>query len=358
MIQVAPAATLEVFDRQNPAGSETPSQTTSNNIDSQPILLEPFHGFSDAVSEPPEEGRVAYPNSDLPPSDTGSIHSGRQVDPDYSIELGNDSFKGLDDGGVASSSVLHHDSDNKQEGSESDSSDASFPSLSELWPTASTSESKSPGKADAVSASKAWKSDVVPDLEYEEVMRRLDNDDLSEVDNEDQQQQQLSKLAQKLVDKPIEKPTPKKPAQQKGRSKPPTAPHIKTERASPNPATPGSRAQSRKSARVTSPSFVVPQGSQVVSLLSSSPEPEMEENYAEDSMDETYQEPSSLPKGPGWAKKSRSRRDTSMPAPSTAREVPTRKRFASSQSKQGAASKEAVMNSLERAKRKVLANRF
>ena len=359
MIQVAPAATLEVSNGQNPAGSETPSQTTSNNIDSQPILLEPFHGFSDAVSESPDEGRVAYPKLDLPPSDTGSIHSGRQVDPDYSIELGNGSFQGLDDGGGVSSSVLHHDSDNKQEGSESDSSDASFPSLSELWPTASTGGSRSPGKADAVSASKAWKSDVVPDLEYEEAMRRLDNnDDLSEVDEEDQQQQQLSKLAQKLVDKPIKKPTPKKPAQQKGSSKPLTAPHIKTERASPNPATLGSRAKSGRSARVTSPSFVVPQGSQVVSLLSSSPEPEMEEHYAEDSMDETYQEPSSLPKGPGWAKKSRSRRDISMPAPSTAWEAPTPKRFASSQSKQGAASKEAVMNSLERAKRKVLANRF
>lgn len=44
----------------------------------------------------------------------------------------------------------------------------------------------------------------------------------------------------------------------------------------------------------------------MVTLLTSSPEPELEEHYAEDSMDSTYEdqeEDEDLPDGSGWVKK-------------------------------------------------------
>lgn len=62
----------------------------------------------------------------------------------------------------------------------------------------------------------------------------------------------------------------------------------------------------------------------MVTLLTSSPEPEVEEHYAEDSIDSTYQEEEEdLPGGSGWVKKAlpgkgkaadRSRRGVSLSA--------------------------------------------
>ncbi|KAL2016069.1 hypothetical protein VTK56DRAFT_4307 [Thermocarpiscus australiensis] len=387
MTKEAAAATSEASRAQSEASPQPASQATSNDVDSQPILLEPFNGFSDNVEDPLDQARVAYPKLDLPPSDTGSSYGGRQVDPDYSIELANESFNMVEDGGVnadlASRSALRHDSDNERhrpspakserdssEEPESDSdsksasSDDSFPSLSEVW--ASTNASKSSSNGAVLSAIKARKPDVAPDLEYEEAMRRLDEeDDLSEDDdNHEDQQQRRHKTTQNLLDKPIEKPTSKKAAasQRKG-PKPSSASYIKTEPASPGPTTRDTRPNrptSSKPVRVTGGSpFVVPEGSQVVSLLSSSPEPELEEHYAEDSIDETYEEPD-MPTGSGWVKKSRGRRGVSMPAAAGAppREaVP--KRFASSQSKQSVDTTSSsrrsstALTSLLRAKRRL-----
>jgi hypothetical protein len=366
----APMASSEAARSQSHASPELPSLTTSNNIDSQPILLEPFHGFSDSISDPHDghdEPRVVYPSLDVPPSETGSLHSGRQVDPDFSIELGtrDESLHEVDDLAGVSRSTLGRHSDNEEapvvkqsvhdgdSGSQSDSSASSFLSLSELWPpSASTNGSKkSPSKSAAMAAFKARKTDVAPDLEYEEAMRRLDSSgDISEEDD----RVQLSELAQKLVDKPIEKPTPKKPSQKKGPLKLATAPDIKTERASPSPA-PSVRTSSNRTVRASgSP----PEGSQVISLLTSSPEPELEEHYAEDSIDETYEEPG-LPSGSGWVRKERARRGVSMPAP-TVQQDAAPKRLASSQSGKQSQDKRTseALDSLMPARRKVLATMF
>jgi hypothetical protein len=359
----------EAARSQSHASPELPSLTTSNNIDSQPILLEPFHGFSDAISDPHDghdERRVVYPSLHVPPSETGSLQSGRQVDPDFSIELGtrDESFHGLDDPAGVSRSTLGRHSDNDEgpaveqsvhgddAGLESDSSNSSFPSLSKIWEeSASSNGSKSPSKSAVMAALKARKTDVAPDLQYEDAMRRLDSS--GEVSEEDSTER-LSKLAQQLVDKPIEKPTPKKPSQKKGPLKPATAPDIKTERASPSPA-PAVRSSSNRTVRASGPP---PEGSQVISLLTSSPEPELEEHYAEDSIDETYEEPG-LPSGSGWVRKERARRGVSMPA-STARQDAAPQRLASSQSGKQSQDKRtsAAFNSLMLARRKVLAKMF
>lgn len=86
-----------------------------------------------------------------------------------------------------------------------------------------------------------------------------------------------------------------------------------------------------------------------MSLLTSSPEPELEEHYAEDSIDETYEEPH-LPTGSGWVKKARTRRGVGNLAASEAQDSEPAK-AASSQFKQSAA-----LRSLLRAKKKVLGN--
>lgn len=377
----SPSRQLEEMAHELPAPSHASraspdpcSQAASNNGDSQPILLEPFNGFSDAVEGPVDAGQVSYPKLDLSTSDVGSIHSGRQVDPDFSIALSNSPFNGLDDSeggkGEMSSTELQHKNDNDvtsttQEGlkprsrSASASSNDSFPSLSEVWISASTNGSRSPTKGAVSSAAKTRKLNVRPNLEYEEAMRRLDEDGLSGDDDEDQQPQ-LSKLAQKLVDKPIEKPSPKKlaPRQKKGSAQAPTT-HIKTERASPSPSThdsPLGLPHANNSMRPNGSPFHVPEGSQVVSLLTSSPEPEVEENYAEDSIDETYKEPGE-PEGHGWVKKSRKRRGAR--ATTRAAREASPKRSASSQSKHSTDRRSsAALTSLLRAKKKTLANLF
>lgn len=362
MVQDAPAATSEASLAQCQTSPERQSQAKTN-LDSQPILIEPFHGFSDATSEVHEEGRVAYPKLNLPVSETGSTRSGRQVDPDFSIELGDDTFHGLEDGEGASSPPRHHDRDEghaasaDDSGAESDSdcSDSSLPSLSDLWGgTASTKGSKSPSRS--ASAVRGRESTAGS---HEESMRRHDSTD-SRPAEDDRGRQQSVELAQKLVDKPIEKPAPKKTAQQKTTA----AVNIKKERGSPRAATGdslGNLAQPSRSARESKSPFVIPEGSQVVSLLDSSPEPEIEEHYADDSVDETYREPG-MPTGSGWVKKSRTRRGVSVPASSAARETAPR-RLASSQAQSQTQSQSrqstdgrsnAALSSLMRAKRKVL----
>ena len=356
-------APSEVSEPQVQRSPRLTSQASSDNLDSQPIFLEPFHGFSDPVPESHDGRPVAYPRLELPPSETGSLHSGRQVDPDFSIELGNDEFHDLDDPAAVSRSTLGRHSEDEQDlateiprhdssaGSESDSSNASFPSLSEVWRSASATSSKPPGKHSVAAAIEARKTVVAPSLEYEEAMRHLDDsDDISDDDSKEHP----SKLALKLVEKPIEKPRPKKSANEVPPLDPFLSPHIKAERISPKPAR--TKTHAAKTACTSSP-LAVPKGSQVISLLSSSPEPELEEHYADDSIDETYDEPS-MPAGSGWVQKSRALRGLSVPASSARRDV-TPKKLASSQSKQPAVKRPSeALDSLLGTKKKAFANIF
>ncbi|KAK3326966.1 hypothetical protein B0T19DRAFT_149644 [Cercophora scortea] len=353
------------------AAAAAAAATSSMYVDSQPILLAPFSGFSDFDNEPVSEARVEYPKLDLPPSDTGSSDyahtSGRQPDPDFSIDLGNEFSDQLgDDSGLAgaadaddghdnASAHQHESSDPERTPTKptllkppthespaiSESSINSFPSLSEVWITASTSNSGSQNSAAVLSAIKARKSDVAPDPEYEEAMRRLDNkhdhDDVENSDDGDDmnlndkfrlkresvsQSQDASAAVRKLMDQEIEKPQPKK------KTKNSTSP-VKTERASVSASSRPTRLS--ESPRLPRPqkfspaadrrnsSFVIPKGFQVVSLVTSSPEPEPVEYYPDNDIDESYvatPESSSLPEGDRWVRKIKLRqlRGESLPA--------------------------------------------
>ncbi|KAK3904125.1 hypothetical protein C8A05DRAFT_32089 [Staphylotrichum tortipilum] len=345
----SPSRQLEQLDGSSMPLPE-PSETRA-----RPILLEPFHGFSDPILEPQDEPSVRYPTWDLPPSETGSLHSGRQVQLDFSLELGHGSFPDLEPDATVSRSTLgcHDDDeeesngdeqeddeqedDNAQEDddeegsdedgydeegdddnqdatseepdnhseSESDSSDVSFPSLSEVWMSASASGRKPPSKDAVLSAIKARKSAVSADAEYDETMRRLDNSEMPGDDDE----VPLSKPAQRLASKRTEMTTPKRLSPSQRAVKPSPAPSIKIERVP----------SASRAGRTSSP-FVVPEGSQVASLLSSSPERELEEHYAEDSIDDTYEEPN-MPSGSSWVKKSRPRRGNPEPVSVSGRSI-------------------------------------
>lgn len=392
------------------------SQVTTNSVDSQPILLEPFNGFSDGVA-PPSEGRVEFPKLLVPTSDAGSVHSGRQPDPDFSIDLGNSSFNNfesrspaLQNASEAEDQATPRASQPQRARSMSESSNDSFPSLSALPTRSSTNRNTStPSKSNAISGLSARKSDAANnDGVYEEAMKRLNEDESEESDgglfveqdedyensgsgfdedneaddddndSEDDADKLPSKLPQKLVQKPIEKPSPKKSLSKGIVAKRNSTPFIKAE-ASSYPQ------KSSRESIVSSSQFRIPEGSQVVSLLSSSPEPEAVENYAEDDIDETYkdsgadeeeeeeeEEESSLPRGSGWVKKNKKSkrvgtRGMSVPASSLgpAREkesVP--KRFASSQatgkmgrSGGGESSQKAYAGSMK-ARNKLAANRL
>jgi hypothetical protein len=352
--EMAHDATLlvsEVSEVQGRTSPQLPSQLTSNNSDSQPVRLQPFYGFSDPTQEPADERQVAYPTLNIPLSETGSLHSGRQVDPDFSIDLGHDSLHDLDGPATMSRSTIGRtdDEQNMVRGeaehaggstSEADLSDSSIPSLSEMWTSASTIGSKPSIRHTGMST---LKPNVTSNFAYEGARRHRGNSALSENDST----KPASKLAQKLVEKPIEKPTPRK-VKQKQQALASPVPHIKNERASPSP----DRVARANSSAHSSP-FVVPKGSQVVSFLTSSPEPEIEEDYAEDSIDETYKE-TSMPTGSGWVKKPRARRGVSMPAASPAQDTAPEK-FTASQSKQTTDKRTtAALSSLLRAKKKVL----
>ncbi|KAK3995701.1 hypothetical protein QBC44DRAFT_233413 [Cladorrhinum sp. PSN332] len=378
---------LPVFESSQPQDQAeiAASQATSNGVDSQPIYLQPFNGFSDAVDAPRSEGRVEYPKLDVPPtSDAGSAHSGRQVDPNFSIDLGDSSFSRFQsslppqlESEAEDDKPTPRPSPPKRVRSMSESSNDSFPSLSEFPTQSSTNRSQSASAKSVLGTADDHETDV-KNMEYEEAMRRLDNesevedsddgfapagdddddDDVASSSGDDNDgndsdddafETRPFTLAQKLLQKPIEKPSPKKFVSSNKASARNSTPFIKPEPASsyPNKASRDNIASSQP--------FQIPKGSQVVSLLTSSPEPPVEEDYAEDDIDETYKdsgmddgeeeedEGSSLPHGSGWVEKKKKNkkkkamaRGVSMPPPASSlgpvREkeiVP--KRFASSQ---------------------------
>lgn len=288
--------------------SQEISQNSSNSsmsLESQPVILEPFRGFSDGIEEPADD-RVQYPVLDLPPSDIGSIHSGRQPDPDYSIDLGNTSpnrLESIPDESVPdrpptppSKTIKNERKVKPVSPAKSDSSTSSFPSLSEIFLTASTQATQNSSSQAAISsAMKARKSNVASDSEYEEAMRRLDDElQSSGSDSPPKRVKRSPDSAQSLLERPIAKPAIKRVAVNEETLKASTK-SSRTGRAEP---------------------FTIPKGFQVVSLISSSPAPELVENYADDDVDETYEEAdpfTSEPESPGWEKKSRNLRGASMP---------------------------------------------
>ena len=396
----SPGSGAQEQTRSVPQNASLGTSYPSDYVESQPILLEPFNGFSDdvggSVSGSPPGSRVGYPKLlENMHSDSGSVRSGGQPEPDMNLPLEDDgpmepfgtqvprdSFPETSD---PLSSPKKAGTAAADSPAASETSINSFPSIGEVFTTASTSDNaQAPSRAAVMSAIKARKSNISPDLGYDAAMRKLDEvdwdasdsaaerasgigdegedaadddeggeEDEDEVDSyvddefEDEsnldevpvvkeeprtqsQSWRLSSFAQKLAEKPIERPAIKKEAPSKARlSKPHIKPHIKAERLAresplPRPRIPRASSQSQQS------SFI-PAGSQVISLASSSPEPV--EDYADDDIDETYEDPE-MPNGSGWVSKDWKAykgeyRGVSVPAASVPREQPLRRTSAS-----------------------------
>ncbi|KAK4443078.1 hypothetical protein QBC34DRAFT_214059 [Podospora aff. communis PSN243] len=392
--------------------TEAPSLGTTNGTsfrsdyaESQPIILEPFNGFSDDVDVDNSHlgSRVGYPSLDVLHSDGGSVVSGRQPDPGFSFQSNTEDHLEAESREMVpeTSEVQNHSGQrelspvandtvpNSPAASAGVSSVDSFPSLSEIFCTASTSKSdRAPSKAAVISAIKTRKSAVSPDLGYEEAMAKLDRDDHDddqimfdddegptvddeepedeaveedeEMDDEDdgedgedednddefsnfEQHSSPSRDASSsgdmdwLVNKPIEKPEIRRikieMSQSEGINSIAPAKVAKkayrvTTQPLPRPRIP----------RASQPSSFIPPGSQVIEILDSDAE-EIGENYADDSIDEDWNdsEESQMPNGSGWVGKNYmtsnstasakgSRRGVSVPAASVPRTSPRRKK--------------------------------
>jgi hypothetical protein len=402
--------------------AEAPSLGTTNGTsfrsdfaESQPIILEPFNGFSDEVDggDSVLGSRVGCPRLDVLHSDGARVVGGRQPDPGFSFQSNNgDHLEAESREIIPETSVVQNRSGqrelspfpndtvpNSPAASAGISSVDSFPSLSEVFCTASTSKSgRAPSKAAVMSAIKARKSAVSPDLGYEEAMRKLDRDDDDdhimsddnegltfdegaedeagedgeedeEMDDEDGEEDgededraeydddEFSDIEQYsshgrapsspvdvdwLVNKPIEKPEIRKIKKEisdsQGVNSVEPAKLAKnknirvTIQPSPRPRIP----------RASQPSSFIPSGSQIIEILDSGSEVEdIVENYADDSIDEDWNdsEGSQMPNGSGWVGKNYkthsstaggrgSRRGVSVPTASAPRTSPRRKKSA------------------------------
>ncbi|KAK4185595.1 hypothetical protein QBC35DRAFT_299716 [Podospora australis] len=321
---------------QSQVSSVSASQATSNGVDSQPIHLEPFDGFSDAITLP-SDNRVEYHKLDLPPSDIRSVHSGRQVDPgDYSVDLRDSSFNASEDDAASPPG-----SDNE--------SDDSLPSLGEILTQNSRRSSNASQRADITSAFKARKpaanrhsaetttrthrtlprEDFSDDEDFSDGQEAKDQGSDAEDKEDDDNQASVSGGSN------VEDPADNSDAE----SLVGVAEHKRLDKVKTEPLS----SQSPNARRVNPPrkargsggssQFYIPEGSQVVSLLSSSPEPVIEENYAEDDIDETYEDTqdSGFPDSGNWVSKKGSRGVPTSSFGPTREKVSVPKRFASSQ---------------------------
>ncbi|KXH38814.1 hypothetical protein CNYM01_05993 [Colletotrichum nymphaeae SA-01] len=252
-----------------------------------------------------------------PPSSVSSIRSGRQLDPDdFSFNMGGDDIQMMSDAGHGSPSVdastpraqvrtPTRDNDTPEPNSGDKSS---LPSLESLFKTASQRNSQkntqSQIKSQVLSATESRKSIVSRNEEYDAVMRQIDeaNEDGEIEVEEDESPDELGKTQKKLFPNS---------SQLEGvtLSESPDLPDLKPTKSVPSSLVEVEDIKPRRlreRVRTASP-FVVPPGSQVVTLSSSPPSSPLEENYAEDDVDEDYEEnnSSSLPRGSGWVQKSK-----------------------------------------------------
>ncbi|KAM0280807.1 hypothetical protein ACHAQH_003837 [Verticillium albo-atrum] len=116
--------------------------------------------------------------------DMSSVPSGRQPDPEFSMDHANRSpvpSTGADDG--PSSSELTPNAKGalktprKQVAPEPPSSVLSLPSVSEIWATATSRNSQSTQSPSRAIAESVLKKKILKDEEYEEAMRRIDDDE-------------------------------------------------------------------------------------------------------------------------------------------------------------------------------------
>ncbi|KAF7553221.1 hypothetical protein G7046_g7171 [Stylonectria norvegica] len=250
---------------------------------------------------------VDYPML-MVPSSVSSIRSGRQPTSNYGLGESLD-----DDEVIPDTTPRAHETTPTPQGpilSNILGSSSPLPSLEEIYHTAATSrQTQSPLKSTQNSVLQSLRPrGSRGNAEYEEAMRKLDEGD-EESDHSYDKNRSIRSLFPNATQPDASLDLPKLP--------------------SPRPETPKKFFQLKRETR-GSP-FVVPEGSQIIEVMSSSPgSAHFTEDYAQDSIDETYQD-SSLPKGSGWVKKQKNdvtRRETrsrgkSLPAAPTTSESNT-----------------------------------
>lgn len=273
-------ATSNVGPRNDTEMNDVPgSEAESAYLDAEPSLESPplAPTSEDDVQHTPIPSSANIGMAE--PSSASSIHSGRQ------LETGAVDDKLLDDDEIIpDTNQSAHEATPKaniKEPTEMSSKGSSpfFPSLDEIWHSAHTSrQTQSPLKSSQLSALRKVKGKR-HDVEYETAMQKLDEGDESD---------SLPDVKNKSIRNLFPNATQPSPSVDD------ESPPIKRERSRVRPSAP----------------FQIPEGSQVIALSSSSPSsPVFPENYAEDSVDDTYvgndddDGSSSLPHGSGWATK-------------------------------------------------------
>ena len=224
-----------------------------------------------------ETGSIRYPKLRVSPS-ADSLRSGRQPLAEDGMEVdqaGDSMVPGTEPEKKEKESTPEPQADNHN-----DASSSPFPSLEEIWHSANTQSQQNPSQ---FSVFKGKQDDGA----YDEAMKRLDEGEESDASLDPNKSiRNLFPNATQPVsaDKPDKFSTPRR-----------------------DPATP---VKPRAKADKAKSPFKIPPVSQVIDLDSSPASPRFAEHYADDSLDETYDDrSSSLPHGPGWVQKSRPRRD-------------------------------------------------
>ncbi|KAB5525649.1 hypothetical protein GE09DRAFT_1152104 [Coniochaeta sp. 2T2.1] len=345
--------------------SELPAQaqSASSPIASHEVAIPSSDGRADESSSPAKEqdtpraetareitSTVTYPQLPVLPSSASSVRSGRQPDNDITIDWRDDDLMQrsedlgedlpmVDDSHIdttindATPTKLNTPAQDTDASSPDPFASSPLPTLEEIFSTASQARStQSPVMTRPSAALNSRNPGAKRDLEYEEMMRRIDDSELGWEDDQAQVKkdlvgnqlpsssvdwdEKLGRIKQERYSQSVTEAKNKKASLTKLASfrkavSPPTTSQpksikvMKQEYAS-SQSQPVSQPRKR---RTTAPpaKFSIPEGSQVVTLLTSSPEPEVEEHYAEDSIDSTYEgseaADSDLPDGSGWVRK-------------------------------------------------------
>ncbi|KAK1633962.1 hypothetical protein BDP81DRAFT_473543 [Colletotrichum phormii] len=272
---------------------------TPRVISKSPLSQESLVNVTPAPDNSRDAGTgVTDDGSVPPPSSMSSIRSGRQVDPDdFGFNMGDDDVQQMSDNGHGSPSVdastprpqVHTPTREKDTPEPNSGEKSSLPSLESLFKTASQRNSQK--NTQSPSKSQSTKPQ----------MRQIDEADEDEENEEedDETPRKFGKTRKTLF-----------PNSSQPDSESPDLPDLKpTAKSAPSSFIETEDVQPRllrERVRTGSP-FVVPPGSQVVTLSSSPPSSPLEENYAEDDVDEDYEEnnSSSLPHGSGWVQKNK-----------------------------------------------------
>lgn len=337
MSEAAYAASLQA-SRQSSHQPLTESQPHVDGLAEHDDPVDHVEGTGETMA------KVDYPNLDML-STADSVHSGRQPDQSLSHDLLNGSLSqsvGAADDSIPSQQQLALTSQDSHD-QESDtattrpqlpsspaasdiSSASSIPSLSQVWHTASQLGAVGGPSRACLPSQKAQSTNVRDgDEAYEAAMRRLD-----EASDEESPIGTTSTL---IKDSPSANGSSKQSKSFVRESTTSgvdstlsrTKRDVKTfkESVSP-PSLPRTRDQ-----RGGTTGFTVPAGSQLVSLMTSSPEPEYSEYYAEDGIDDNYKGGESLRIVRGSQKQNRSLRGASLPARGNVKTASTRRVTAS-----------------------------